>query len=111
MDHATYRAAVPPAKAEAPTVLYVGRLRRYKGVDWLIRAFPRVRERIPSARLWVIGDGPDRPRLQTQLRGSPARDAVEFLGFLPRADKARRMQQAWVVAQPSPKEGWGLTVI
>jgi glycosyltransferase involved in cell wall biosynthesis len=37
--------------------------------------------------------------------------AVEFLGFLPRAEKVRRMQQAWVVVQPSPKEGWGLTVV
>src|SRR6185369_12871568 len=39
------------------------------------------------------------------------RDAVEFLGFMPRADKVRRIQEAWVVVQPSPKEGWGLTVV
>jgi glycosyltransferase involved in cell wall biosynthesis len=111
MDHATYRPASPLAKTSDPTVLYVGRLRRYKGVDWLIRVFPRVRARVPGARMWVIGDGPDRPRLVSRLRGSPVRDAVEFLGFVPRAEKARRMQQAWVVVQPSPKEGWGLTVI
>jgi glycosyltransferase involved in cell wall biosynthesis len=111
MDHASYRPASPPAKAERPTVLYVVRLRRYKGVDWLMRVFPRVRERVPDARLWVVGDGPDRPRLESRLEGSSIEGAVELLGFVPRGEKARRMQQAWVVAQPSPKEGWGLTVI
>ncbi|MFI5370092.1 MAG: glycosyltransferase family 4 protein, partial [Candidatus Eisenbacteria bacterium] len=37
--------------------------------------------------------------------------SVEFLGFLPAADKVRAMQRAWCVVQPSPKEGWGLTVV
>src|SRR5206468_3872936 len=37
--------------------------------------------------------------------------AVEFVGFVSEAEKARRMQEAWVVVQPSPKEGWGLTVV
>ena len=36
---------------------------------------------------------------------------VEFLGFLPGAEKVRRLQSSWAVVQPSPKEGWGLTVV
>jgi glycosyltransferase involved in cell wall biosynthesis len=111
MDHAAYRPGVPSDRAERPTVLYVGRLRRYKGVDWMIHMFPRVLERVPDARLVVIGDGPDKPRLLESLRRSRAGHAVEFLGFVPRDEKARWLRAAWAVVQPSPKEGWGLTVI
>lgn len=110
LDHETYRTDGTP-KADVPTVLYVGRLRRYKGVDWMIRVMPRVLKRVPGARLVVIGDGPDRARLDDMLAQSGAQHAVEFLGFVPRAEKATRMRKAWVVVQPSPKEGWGLTVV
>ncbi len=110
LDHDTYRVNGTP-KSAGPTILYVGRLRRYKGVDWTIRVMPRVLARVPGARLVVIGDGPDRPRLEAMLGRSGAGHAVEFLGFIPRADKARWMRAAWAVVQPSPKEGWGLTVV
>ncbi len=111
MDHAAYPAADPAEKSAQPSVVFVGRLRRYKGLDWLIRTFPRVLSRVPGARLTVIGDGPDRARLQATVMSSPAQESVEFLGFLPRAEKAKWLRSAWVVVQPSPKEGWGLTVI
>ena len=111
MDHEAYRPVPPGSKSPHPTVAFVGRLRRYKGVDWVIRAFPRVLQSIPEARLVVIGDGPDHERLESLARRSVSDHAVAFLGFLPRSEKARRLQEAWVVVQPSPKEGWGLTVI
>ena len=111
LDHATYRPDPAEAKSAQPTVVFVGRLRRYKGMDWVLRSFPAVLARVPSARLLVIGDGP----FETQLRRAATRlgvaQAVDFLGFLPAAEKVRRLRQAWVVVQPSPKEGWGLTMI
>lgn len=111
LDHDRYRLDPSAAKAGAPTLLYVGRLRRYKGVDWVIRALPAVRERVPGVRLEVIGDGPHAEALAAQAAAAGLGDAVAFLGFLPGADKVRRMQSAWAVVQPSPKEGWGLTVV
>jgi len=111
LDHETYRTAPEVAKSPRPTLLYVGRVRRYKGIDWLLRALRRVRLRIPDARLQVVGDGPhlaEARLIAAQLGLAPS---VEFLGFLPRAEKVRRMQEAWAVVQPSPKEGWGLTVV
>jgi glycosyltransferase involved in cell wall biosynthesis len=111
LDHATYLPDPAVPKAAQPTLLFVGRLRRYKGLDWVMRVFPRVRERVPAARLAVIGDGPADAELRATARRLGVADAVEFLGFLPRAEKVRRMQSAWAVLQPSPKEGWGLTVV
>ncbi len=68
----------PPQRAlsvERPTVLFVGRLQPRKRVDWLIRACAEVS---PSPRLWVVGDGPDRLRLeQVASRYYPQ---TEFLG-------------------------------
>ena len=111
LDHATYRLDPAVAKSTQPTVVFVGRLRRYKGVDWVMRAFPAVRARLPEARLLVIGDGPFEAPLRRAAQKLGVAAAVDFLGFLPSAEKVRRLQEAWVVVQPSPKEGWGLTVI
>ena len=111
MDHEAYRAERGTAKSPHPTVLFVGRLRRYKGLDWLFRAFPAVRRRFPETRLVVVGDGPDRARLEAEARRLGIAEAVDFLGFVPQAEKARHLAAAWVLVQPSPKEGWGLTVI
>jgi glycosyltransferase involved in cell wall biosynthesis len=111
MDHDSYRHDPSVGKSAGPTILFLGRLRRYKGVDWVLRAMPAVRASVPGARLVVVGDGPFRPALERAARRLGVADAVEFLGFLPRAGKVRALQEAWVLVQPSPKEGWGLTVV
>jgi glycosyltransferase involved in cell wall biosynthesis len=111
LDHDTYRPDPATAKAPAPTLLFVGRLRRYKGLDWVMRTFPRVLARVPGARLEVIGDGPAADELRTAAQRLGVAGAVDFLGFLPRPEKVRRMRAAWALLQPSPKEGWGLTVV
>jgi glycosyltransferase involved in cell wall biosynthesis len=111
MNHEAHRVDPAVSKAARPTVLFVGRLRRYKGVDWLLRSLPAVRSRLPDTRLVVIGDGPDRARLEAQAARLAVLDAVEMLGFVSQAEKARRLSEAWVLVQPSPKEGWGLTVV
>lgn len=111
LDHARYRVDAAVTDAPTPTLLYVGRLRRYKGVEWVLRALPAVRARVPGVRLEVIGDGPHKAALEAQAVRLGVAEAVDFLGFVPGPDKVRRMQRAWAVVQPSPKEGWGLTVV
>ncbi|HUK62462.1 MAG TPA: glycosyltransferase family 4 protein [Dongiaceae bacterium] len=111
VDHERYRPDPAVAKSPRPTILYVGRLRRYKGVDWVFRALPRLLGRVPEARLQVVGDGPFAGELKLAAARTGVAGSVEFLGFLPAAEKVRRMREAWCVVQPSPKEGWGLTVV
>jgi glycosyltransferase involved in cell wall biosynthesis len=111
LDHDRYRVDPAVPKAAAPTLAFVGRLRRYKGLDWVLRALPAVRARVPGVRLEIIGDGPFAGALRRQTAQLGLDSAVEFLGFLPAADKTRRLQAAWAAVQPSPKEGWGLTVV
>jgi glycosyltransferase involved in cell wall biosynthesis len=111
LDHEAYRVDPGVRKSPVPTVLYIGRLRRYKGVDWVVRALPAIHRVAPAARFIVVGDGPNRAELERIVAKEGLTHAVEFRGFLPRAEKRRLLQEAWVLVQPSPKEGWGLTVV
>jgi glycosyltransferase involved in cell wall biosynthesis len=111
LDHETFRPDPGQPKAAQPTVVFVGRLRRYKGLDLVLRALPAVRERVPGTRLIVVGDGPHRPALERLTRELRLNDAVEFTGFVPSGERVRRLREAHVAVQPSPKEGWGLTVV
>jgi glycosyltransferase involved in cell wall biosynthesis len=111
IDHERHRVDPAVAKAARPTLAFVGRLRRYKGLDWVLRALPAVLARVPEARLEVIGDGPHAAALAAETARLGLGRAVEFVGFVPIAEKVRRLQSAWALVQPSPKEGWGLTVV
>src|SRR5688500_13076542 len=57
-----------PPLSTVPTVAFVGRLFRKKGADVLVRAMRAVREAVPDARLRIIGDGPERARLERLVR-------------------------------------------
>ena len=111
LDHDLYRVDPAAPKTTEPTIVFVGRLRRYKGLDRVIRALPRVRARVPNARLVVLGDGPFGDTLRRMAARLGLSDCVEFRGFVPPGLKVRALQESWVHVQPSPKEGWGLTVI
>jgi phosphatidyl-myo-inositol alpha-mannosyltransferase len=62
-----------------PTLLFVGRLERRKGLDPLIRAFTRLKTEEPDLRLLVVGEGPERDRCAALLPAA-LRDDVVFLG-------------------------------
>ena len=97
----------PTRRAGVPTFAYLGRLKRYKGVDLVIRAFARLAH--PTARLEIAGAGDYRPALE-RLAGSLALgERVRFLGRVSEADKLDLLRRAWALAFASPKEGWGIT--
>ncbi|GEC07226.1 glycosyl transferase family 1 [Streptomyces spinoverrucosus] len=84
-----------------PLVVCVGRLCRQKGQDVLLRAWPAVLRQLPSARLVLVGDGPDADRLRAVAPAS-----VEFAG--PALDPAPWYRAADVVVLPSRWEGMAL---
>jgi glycosyltransferase involved in cell wall biosynthesis len=95
-----------PLKESSPTIVYLGRLTRAKRVDHLIRAFSRVKERIPDARLWVAGDGYMRKDLES-ISGPDC----SFFGRVSDENKRHLLERAWVLVQPSIFEGFSLVVI
>lgn len=109
VDAAWYSPDAGVPRADTPTFLYVGRLKRYKGVEIALRALALARETRPDVRLEIAGQGDDRARLERLARSLGLGEAVGFLGFLSEEEKRRRLRRAWAVVLPSPKEGWGMS--
>jgi glycosyltransferase involved in cell wall biosynthesis len=96
-------------RAAVPTFLYVGRLKRYKGVETALRAFAAARRLVPALAFEIAGQGDDRPRLERLAAALGLGAAVRFRGFVPEADKRELLRRSWAVVFPSPKEGWGIS--
>jgi glycosyltransferase involved in cell wall biosynthesis len=103
-DHFTPAA---DARAAVPTFAYIGRLKRYKGVDLVIRAFARLQA--TNAILEIAGAGDFRPALERLTHSLALGDRVRFLGFVSEAEKLALLRRTWAMLLASPKEGWGLT--
>ncbi len=110
-DHERFALDRPPPRSATPLVVSWSRLRRYKSLDLAIGAFGRIRAELPDARMLVMGRGPDEARLRRLTAKLGLGDVVEFRGFQPWDELVRTLHQAHVFLNPSPKEGWGLTVI
>jgi glycosyltransferase involved in cell wall biosynthesis len=111
MDQARFQLDDPPARAENPLVVSWSRLRRYKSLDIAVRAFAVIAEKLPTARMLIMGRGPDEARLRRLVRELQLDERIEFKGYLPWNELVRTLQRAHTFLNPSPKEGWGLTVI
>ena len=85
----------------APDFVFFGRLDREKGVALLLRAFARMRDQVPGARLRIIGRGPERPALEQMAGDLGLTDAVRFLGWLSLAEIERQLRDAWATVVPS----------
>jgi glycosyltransferase involved in cell wall biosynthesis len=97
----------PAARASTPVFTYLGRLKRYKGIEIAIRAFARLAH--PTARLDIAGTGDHRPALEAQVRLLDLGDRVRFLGFITEEEKLALLRRSWALVFASPKEGWGIT--
>jgi glycosyltransferase involved in cell wall biosynthesis len=109
VDAAWYHPDAATPRAQRPTFLYVGRLRRYKGLEIVLRAVAAARVARGDLVLEIAGQGDDRPRLERVAQALGVADAVRFLGFVSNEEKRRLMRRAWAVVFPSPKEGWGIS--
>ena len=97
----------PAARSGRPSFAYLGRLKKYKGVHLVIRAFARMSD--PDATLEIAGAGDYRPRLEALARSLDLGDRVRFLGRISEAEKLALLRRAWALVFASPKEGWGIT--
>lgn len=111
LDQASYSRKNKPERFTNPTVIHVGRLRKYKSVEIVLEAFDEIRKELPAAKLLIVGDGPDLGRLRKIAKRLRIESSVSFLGHLPHSEKVDLLYRSHVFLNPSPKEGWGLTVI
>ncbi len=101
-----------PSLLEVPTVVYAGRLVREKGVDILLRAFAKINEKLPSARLLIAGDGPKRNELKLLISDLNIASKTTLCGHLSHTELDNILGRAWVHAAPSVwAEPFGITVV
>ncbi|MCP2257272.1 Glycosyltransferase involved in cell wall bisynthesis [Streptoalloteichus tenebrarius] len=97
----------PLADVPRPRVLFLGRLHRQKGVADLVRALTLV----PSARLVLAGDGPERDRLARLADALGVADRVRFLGFVPHDRVPSLLRDADLLVMPSRYEELGTALV
>jgi glycosyltransferase involved in cell wall biosynthesis len=111
LDHQRFTLDDPPPRSETPLIVTWSRLRKYKSIDVAIRAFARIHAEMPDARMLVMGRGPDEDRLRQFTIKLGLDEVVQFKGFMPWEELVRTLHRCHVFLNPSPKEGWGLTVV
>jgi len=93
---------------QKPLILTVGRLERYKNVDLIIEAFCQLQ---PNSTLVIVGDGPDRARLERKARAAAEPDrSILFTGRVPETMLSDLLSQANVVVSASDHEAFGLSL-
>jgi phosphatidyl-myo-inositol alpha-mannosyltransferase len=96
-----------------PNILYVGRLDKRKGFEYLLRAFPHIKEKFPDARLLVVGafDDQEKERFVRYARKYRLK-SVHFVGFVSRQELPRYYRTATLFCAPSTGfESFGIVLL
>lgn len=100
LDFFPFRPRTRPA--EGPVVLLQAcRFVEKKGVDLTVRAFAAVADDRPGTELWLLGDGPERSRIETLVEESGVASRIRLLGMRSHAEYAEILARSHVFVQPS----------
>jgi glycosyltransferase involved in cell wall biosynthesis len=97
----------PARRAPEPTLLYLGRLKRYKRIEVVLDVI----EAHPRAVLHLAGDGDHREALEAEIAARGLGERVRVHGHVSEERKRELYQRAWVNLTASSAEGWCLTVM
>ncbi len=81
-------------------ILFIGRLEKRKGVKYLLKAFRELSKTEPNARLIIVGDGPERSRLEASV-ANWGLENVKFLGFVSEEKKLELLENAGLFCSPA----------
>jgi glycosyltransferase involved in cell wall biosynthesis len=112
IDRAWFAAAEDLPPTDPPTLIFVGLLKPHKNVLRLLRAFARVRDRIPH-RLVLVARHRDVRNVDREALALAAKlgDRVELVEEVPFAELVGRVRSAQAAVQPSLHEGFGLPAV
>ncbi len=100
------------ASNEKSDIIFAGRLIKEKNVDILIKAISLVKKKIPDIKCFIIGDGPEKKKLEKLVQNLNIQNNVVFKGFMENYDDLiAYMKSSKVLVLPSTREGFGIIVI
>jgi len=97
-------------KEQVPTVICVARLGHNKNHPRLLELFEQLITKVPDARLWLVGDGPNRQQYES-LVSEKNKANIVFWGALSQEKIIELLNKAWLKALLSEKEGLGVAFI
>jgi glycosyltransferase involved in cell wall biosynthesis len=97
-------------RSPVPLVVAVGRLAPVKRYEELVRAAHIARRQVPGLRLHIVGDGFERPAIESLIDELDAAGWVTLRGRITDAELVDLYRRAWIVASASAREGWGMTL-
>ncbi|MFT7643355.1 MAG: colanic acid/amylovoran biosynthesis glycosyltransferase, partial [Pirellulaceae bacterium] len=92
-------------RPEQANLMYVGRLDIVKGLPILLRSVAKLKETQPHVQLKVVGDGPDRARLEQLSAELDIETNVNFVGFQSQAEVRQHLQDTDIFVMSSFAEG------
>jgi glycosyltransferase involved in cell wall biosynthesis len=98
-----------PAKLP-PNAAFVARMAPTKGVVDAIEAWARVARAIPSAKLRMVGVGPERERGAALAERLGISGSIEWRGYVSESEKREILSASRLLLAPSHEEGWGIAV-
>lgn len=98
-----------PITADGMLFLSIGQLIHWKGFDLGLAGFARAN--LPNAEYWIVGDGPERKRLEVLIAQLEIANRVRFFGQKTRGETLRILGQANVLVHPSLHESGGLVCL
>jgi glycosyltransferase involved in cell wall biosynthesis len=96
---------------EGPIVMTTRRLVVKNGVLYLVKAFKKVVEKIPSAKLVIIGDGPEKTRISKEIKELSIEKNVQFIGMVANKEIPSYLAAARIVVVPSIVEASSISVL
>jgi len=100
-----------PKKFSNPTILYLGRIKKYKRVDMLVKILPKIIEKVPHARLIIAGWGTEASNVVNLAMKNPWRRRITIMGPVSNEEKKLLLSKSWVFVNPSIGEGWSIAAI
>jgi phosphatidylinositol alpha-mannosyltransferase len=100
IDLHTYKKLRHTPNPLGKTILYIGRLEKRKGVDYLLHAYSLLVDRNPDVQLIIAGDGPDRLKLENLAAGLDLGN-VTFTGYVTDAEKIDLLREADLFCAPA----------
>lgn len=98
-------------KFSNPTILYLGRIKKYKRVDLLIKILPKIVKKIPHVRMIIAGWGTEASNVVDLAMKSSLRRKITVMGPVSNEEKKTLLSKSWVFVNPSIGEGWSIAVI
>lgn len=99
----------PMSEDDPIRFISMGRLLHWKGYHLSVRAFARAN--LPNAEYWVLGDGPERERLEEMAKELGCADRIKFWGRVPRTETLNKLGKSHVLVHPSLHDSGGWTCL